>query len=368
MMFCRYCGNNLPNDAAFCSNCGAKIVTQQQAQQLNQQGYQQSNGQGYQKQGRSGPDYANVGAKTKAPKKKGGVGKLLLTAAAGVVGVTVAAKTMGGFGNLPEVFGIKPAYESTANPGNGGTSGQKKVNPVSGGKIVAVDKPLIVLGETGNPYYELISGLEQYGKDVAKHMVTPPFNNEIQINGDKITVKLPMVGGFKFTLDNGTEQADVYFFRDEITLHGTITDYGQAREGDGYHDETAQGRPLYYAAGVITGIDSILDGGAFSSKWVEPKSDGHEHLTLTGMGENRRNGETNKFSKFVLNYYPDDGFYQMFIFLFGNKEKECYYPGWDEDRYEKVVEVPYPYGEYDILLVSDFDARMGGPKDEGSWY
>lgn len=157
-------------------------------------------------------------------------------------------------------------------------------------------------------------------------------------------------------------------FRDEITLHGTITDYGQAREGDGYHDETAQGRPLCYAAGVITGIDSILDGGAFSSKWVEPKSDGHEHLTLTGMGENRRNGETNKFSKFVLNYYPDDGFYQMFIFLFGNKEKECYYPGWDEDRYEKVVEVPYPYGEYHILLVSDFDARMGGPKDEGSWY
>ena len=89
---------------------------------------------------------------------------------------------------------------------------------------------------------------------------------------------------------------------------------------------------------------------------------------MTGMGVNRRDGETEEFSKFVLNYYPDDGFYQMFIFLFGNREEERYYPNWDQDRYERRIDKPYPYGEYDIVLVSDFDARMGGPKDEGSWY
>ena len=29
-MFCRYCGNELPDDAKFCNNCGAIVDTEQQ--------------------------------------------------------------------------------------------------------------------------------------------------------------------------------------------------------------------------------------------------------------------------------------------------------------------------------------------------
>ena len=89
---------------------------------------------------------------------------------------------------------------------------------------------------------------------------------------------------------------------------------------------------------------------------------------MIGMGENRRDGETEDFSKFVLNYYPDDGFYQMFIGLYGDVEEERYYPHWDQDEYERNITKKYPRGEYDIVLTSDLDARMGGPKDGMDWY
>ena len=132
--------------------------------------------------------------------------------------------------------------------------------------------------------------------------------------------------------------------------------------------ETSQGRQLYYAAGHFTRIESVLSNGAFSSKWVEPNTDTHEHTTMIGMGVNRRDGETEEFSKFVLNYYPDDGFCQMFIVLYGDVEEERYYPHWDQDNYERNITRKYPQGEYDIVLTSDFDARMGGPKDGMDWY
>ena len=407
-MFCRFCGSELPDDAVFCSNCGARIVSQHQAANQQQPEYQQP---GYQQQGYQ-QQPGNAGANTRSPKKKGGIGKFALTAAAGVAGVALAANVMGGFGNLPGGSGTSAAYETTARPGSGknhdtgsgkdsgtggsgkdsGTGGggkdsgtgnggkdsgtgsgganeQKKADPISGGRIVAVNKPLVILGETGNYNYQLISGIDQYGKDVGKHMETPPFNNEITIDGDQITVKLPMVAGFKFKADAGTEMIDLFFFRDEITLHGTITDNGQAREGDGYMGgETSQRRQLYYASGHFTRIESILPDGAFSSKWEEPNTDTHEHDTMRGMGVNRRDGKTEEFSKFVLNYYPDDGFYQMFIGLYGDVEEERYYPHWDQDEYERNITKKYPRGEYDIVLTSDLDARMGGPKDGMDWY
>ena len=397
-MFCRFCGSELPDDAVFCSNCGARIVSQQQAANQQQPGYQQP---GYQQQGYQQTGYqrgyqqpGDAGANTRPPKKKGGIGKLALTAVAGAAGVALAANVMGGFGNLPGGSGTSAAYETTARPGggknpdtgsgknpgtgnggknsgtgSGGANEQKKVDPISGGRIVAVNKPLVILGETGNYHYQLTSGIGQYGKDVGKHMETPPFNNEITINGDQITVKLPMVAGFKFKADAGTETVDLFFFRDEITLHGTITDNGQAREGDGYMGgETSQRRQLYYASGHFTRIESVLPDGAFSSKWEERNTDTHEHDTMRGMGVNRRDGETEEFSKFVLNYYPDDGFYQMFIGLYGDVEEERYYPHWEQDKYEHNITRKYPRGEYDIVLTSDFDARMGGPKDGMDWY
>ena len=406
-MFCRFCGSELPDNAAFCSNCGARIVSQHQAANQQQPGYQQPGyqQQEYQQQPRyQQPGYqqqryqqqpGNAGANTRPPKKKGGIGKFALTAAAGVAGVALATHVMGGFGNLPGGSGTSSAYESTARPGggkdsnsgsggknsgtgsggknpgkeSGGAAEQKKVDPVSGGRIVAVDKPLIILGETGNHHFQLYAGIEQYGRDVGKHMETPPFNNEITIDGNQITVKLPMVAGFKYKADTGTETVDLFFFRDEITLHGTITDNGQAREGDGYMSgEPSQGRQLYYASGHFNRIESVLSGGAFSSKWVEPNTDTHEHDTMRGMGVNRRDGETEDFSKFVLNYYPDDGFYQMLIGLYGDVEEERYYPHWDQEEYEHNITRKYPEGEYDIILVSDYDMRMGGPKDVMDWY
>ena len=389
-MFCRFCGSELPDNAVFCSNCGARIVSQHQAVNQQQPGYQQPGYQqpGYQQQ----PGMA--GANTRPPRKKGGIGKFALTAVAGVAGVALATHVMGGFGNLPGGSGTSAAYETTARPGSGknpgtgsggknsgtgsgknsgtgsgGANEQKKADPISGGRIVAVNKPLVILGETGNYNYELVSGIGRYGKDVGKHMETPPFNNEITIDGDQITVKLPMVAGFKFKADAGTETVDLFFYRDEITLHGTITDNGQAREGDGYMGgETSQRRQLYYAAGYFTRIESILPDGAFSSKWEEPNTDTHEHDTMRGMGVNRRDGNTEEFSKFVLNYYPDDGFYQMFIGLYGDVYEERYYPHWDQDEYERNITKKYPQGEYDIVLTSDLDARMGGPKDGMDWY
>ena len=159
------------------------------------------------------------------------------------------------------------------------------------------------------------------------------------------------------------------FFRDEITLHGTITDNGQVREGDGLGlPNESQGRQVYYASGHFTRIDSFLSNGAFSSKWVERNTDTHEHDTWIGMGVNRRDGETEDFSKFVLNYYPDDGFYQMNIGLYGDIEEERYYPHREQDKYEHNKSTKYPRGEYDIVLISDFDVRMGGPKDGMDWY
>ena len=89
---------------------------------------------------------------------------------------------------------------------------------------------------------------------------------------------------------------------------------------------------------------------------------------MRGMGVNRRDGETEEFSKFVLNYYPEDGFYQMNIGLYGDVEEERYYPHRDQDKYEHNITTKYPRGEYDIVLISDFDVRMGGPKDGMDWY
>ena len=112
-MFCRFCGSELPDNAVFCSNCGARIVSQQQAanqqpgyQQTGyqQQGYQQT---GYQQQGYQQTGYqrgyqqgGDAGVSTRSPKKKGSIGKFALTAVAGVAGVALATHVMGGFGNI----------------------------------------------------------------------------------------------------------------------------------------------------------------------------------------------------------------------------------------------------------------------------
>ena len=47
MAFCRQCGAQMPDDAAFCQACGTPVATQQGTQQQytdSQQGYQQPNG------------------------------------------------------------------------------------------------------------------------------------------------------------------------------------------------------------------------------------------------------------------------------------------------------------------------------------
>ena len=108
-MFCRFCGSELPDNAIFCSNCGARIVSQHQAANQQQPGYQQ---QGYQQPGyqRGYQQPGNAGADTRPPKKKGGIGKFALTAVAGVAGVALATHVMGGFGNLPGGSGTSAAY------------------------------------------------------------------------------------------------------------------------------------------------------------------------------------------------------------------------------------------------------------------
>ena len=95
-MFCRFCGSELPDNAVFCSNCGARIVSQHQAANQQQPGYQQP---GYQQQGYQ-QQPGNAGANTRSPKKKGSIGKFALTAVAGVAGVALATHVMGGFGNI----------------------------------------------------------------------------------------------------------------------------------------------------------------------------------------------------------------------------------------------------------------------------
>ena len=131
-MFCRFCGSELPDDAVFCSNCGARIVSLHQAANQQQPGYQQ---QGYQQTGyqRGYQQPGNAGANTRSPKKKGGIGKFALTAVAGVAGVALAANVMGGFGNLPGESGTSAAYETTARPGSGKNPGEGKSGRYGGG-------------------------------------------------------------------------------------------------------------------------------------------------------------------------------------------------------------------------------------------
>ncbi|MDO4883294.1 MAG: zinc-ribbon domain-containing protein, partial [Oscillospiraceae bacterium] len=45
MAFCKHCGNQLPDDAAFCSNCGTPVDNAQQTGQQDVQQNAQQTGQ-----------------------------------------------------------------------------------------------------------------------------------------------------------------------------------------------------------------------------------------------------------------------------------------------------------------------------------
>ncbi len=343
---------------------------------------------------------ASAGKAAKAAGKAGGLGKIALTAAAVAVGVGVAASVFSGGGD-PPTGGTKHVYETTAgNSGNssgsssgkksGGSSGKsdnsgkssgksdntgkktekKKTNPISGGKIVAVNAPLTVVSETGFPFWDLSSVIAQYGTEAPKHIETLPFKNEIQISGDNITIKLPDIIDFTYEQDLGNMgKKTIHVYRDQLTLHGTIVKTGQTVQEDGVGYNPSDPSPAYYTAGTIDSIDAILDNGAFSAKWEEMTTGTHDYMLCKNMSTATypRNGETEKFSKFYLTYFPNEDLYQMKIYLYGDTVTDSYYPmsGYKEKQF--TVNSSYPYANYNIFLSSKFELRLAGENEGIMW-
>ena len=210
MKFCRFCGAQISDDAAFCSNCGSRLQGAPSGPgNRYQQGPPPGPGRGYPPGVPAGSGYG------KKVKKGGFLGKLAIGAVAAVAAVTVAGAVIGddpgGSGKGGSGGGSRPTYGAYQQPGGNSGSGKtgkpaggtgqtspRTGSPISGGRLVSCNKPLRVLNESGYNAYELLDAIEMYGKNAPSHIEVLPANNTVSINGNKITIKLPNVA-FKFT-------------------------------------------------------------------------------------------------------------------------------------------------------------------------
>ena len=420
MKFCRYCGAQVSDDAAFCPNCGSSLQEspagsgngyqqgpppgpgnryQQGSGYGYQQGpppgpgsrYQQGPGYGYQpgplpgpgSRYQQGPGYryqqgapAGPGYGKPAKKvKKGGILGSLVKVAVGAVAITAGVAVVSGVVGEPgggSGGGGNPTYGAYQQAGGqaGGNSGSgKKGSPISGGRLVSCNKPLRVLNETGYREYELMDAIDEYGKNAPSHIEVLPANNTVSINGDKITIKLPNVA-FKSTCSrvSGVSPQTMLATRDELTIYGTITESGETVEGELYEDfERTGNRQVYYAAGPIDKIDGIAPNGAFTAGITDPATGSYEHISLKNTYSHPRTGETSRFSKFSLDYFPEDDYYMLSIFLYGDGEENRYYSTLEEDEYSPHVDRPYPDYCYTIMLISDYSIRMASQYAVGIW-
>ena len=412
MKFCRYCGAQISDDAAFCPNCGNRLQGPpansgrgyQQGPPANSgrgyqqrppqgpgnryqqgpppgpgRGYQQSPGRGYQPGVPAGSGYG------KQVKKGGFLGKLALGAVAAVAAVTVAGAVIGddpgGSGKGGSGGGSRPTYGAYQQPG--GNSGSGKTgkpaggagqtsssagSPVSGGRLVSCNKPLRVLNESGYNAYELLDAIEMYGKNAPSHIEVLPANNTVSINGNKITIKLPNVA-FKFTCGSfqGGNPRTMVGTRDELTIYGTITESGETVEGEAYMEyERTGNRRVCYAAGPIDKVDGMTSSGAFSARITDTGTGSYEHLSVRNTYGHPRTGNDHYFSKFSLDYFPEDDYYMLYIFLYGDSEEERYYPTM-EDEYVPHISRKFPQGRYSIVLISDYDTREASKYSTGIW-
>ncbi|MBQ7536234.1 MAG: zinc ribbon domain-containing protein [Stomatobaculum sp.] len=387
MKFCRYCGAQISDTAAFCPKCGGKIQSAPA-----DSGYGRQTADGYGRQAGRQAAAGKTGAAKKA-KKGGALGTLGKVAVAGIAALAIGNVAKGIVGGVPgggSGGGNTPTYPyqqaggSTSSGKTGGNAGSgkagsasgdagkttaKAASPISGGKIVSVNKPLRILGETGYSAYELLDVIEEYGKDAPSHIEVLPANNTVSINGDKITIKLPNVA-FKSMIRRieGVDPRTMIATRDELTIYGTISETGKTVEGEAFYESERTGdRPLYYAAGVIDRVEGVITGGAFSAQTKDEGTGSYEHITMRNMTGHPRTGEDYEFSKFSVDYFPGDDYYMVSIFLYGDREEQRYYPTLDEDDYVPHITYDFPKGRYSIMLISDYDAREASRFATGVW-
>ena len=404
MKFCRFCGAQISDDAAFCSNCGSRLQGapsgpgnryQQGAPSgpgnRYQQGAPPGPGNRYQQgpppgPGRGYPPGVPAGSGYGKKVKKGGfLGKLAIGAVAAVAAVTVAGAVIGddpgGSGKGGSGGGSRPTYGAYQQPGGNSGSGKtgkpaggtgqtspRTGSPISGGRLVSCNKPLRVLNESGYNAYELLDAIDMYGKNAPSHIEVLPANNTVSINGNKITIKLPNVA-FKFTCGSfhGGDPRTMVGTRDELTIYGTITESGETVEGEAYMEyERTGNRRVFYAAGPIDKVDGITSNGAFSARITDASTGSYEHLSVRNTYSHPRTGNDYYFSKFSLDYFPEDDYYMLSIFLYGDSEEDRYYPTM-EDEYVPHINREFPQGRYSIVLISDYDVREASKYSSGIW-
>ena len=320
--------------------------------------------------------------------KNDGIGKKLLA-------ILAALMLFAGLCYVSEQSGTFPAGSASAQ-----ISEPNRMNPVSGNRFVKVSKPLYIISESGTGYSNL-----QYEKaldpsygdyvpnDIPEIEALPV--NEVTISGNKIKFTLPALAGISVgvfaDLDKVSpsevpdEQIEInHSFRDDLTLYGTITEYGQTQ---GMESQSLEKMPAYYLNGTIDRLQNNLrTGRGFTCgykktvyhhdglyKLVKEKHDiMYTYPGLTEEGKvsvyddegnyiRTKDVEYQAFSRFQILYYPNDDQFQIDIILIDTGT--TYLEGAD-GLGEEVAGTEETDFVHRIILMSDYKYL----RDADEWY